>query len=223
MRIWPAVRGALLLVLVASGVALWVMAERASAEPDAAARARPVSMPVDISKAGMYVAPFEQTYSGSHYQSLVLEIEPNPPGDWSPERGLKGLKGQMRILDSAGATVVEQGISQDVDIQGTGGPGCIHLTEFYPPPKGSYKFEIDVTSPAEAMPPGHQVMTLRYRLCGLEYFPSQLCRLGAWAMFVIAFLIALIAGARWFSRRRGRSAVEQQAPGEALPPPPRNG
>jgi hypothetical protein len=163
-----------------------------------------VALQVDLSKTGTYSATFQQTFSGSHFQSLVWEMESNQSGNSSTQDLLAALKGQMRIVDANGCNVIEEAIP----VGGGMGYGASQriLASFHPPQKGSYRFELDITSPVAHAPPGPQMLTLRYNLCGLEYFARGVYGLFGFLAFLLAAIVTIVFLILRARRRRRRAA-----------------
>lgn len=208
MRIGTLIAVVAMVVLSGCGIALLVIGNDALASAEAAGRARPVALAVDLSKPGRYEVEFEQAYTGSHYQAVVLDVERSAHGELSPRQWLDGFKGRVSISDGGGGVVVEQQISSE-DVRdgaqvnlGDDAPqqSRVILADFPPPAKGRYRFHFDVTSPPAALPAGQHVLTLRYQFCGLEFLPARMLRGGAWIMFLTAGLVGLV----WYRQRRRR-------------------
>ncbi len=191
--------------LVTVGGSLLVDSWRKANDLDGVKSARPVALRVDLSKAGTYSAGFQQTYSGSHFQMLVWEMESNQSAESPTQDLLAGLTGQIRILDANGCNIVEEAISCEHGL--FDGVAERALASFPPPKKGAYRFELDITSPSAHAPARPQMLTQRYRLCGMEYFAGAVSGVLGCSAIAVAAIVALVFLV-WRARRRRRRAAE---------------
>src|SRR6476646_11317320 len=67
--------------------------------------ARPMSLSVDFSRPGRIETPFLQTCSSSHGEDVLLEVEPDLPGNFEKHGLLGDLASAVTIIDADGRTV----------------------------------------------------------------------------------------------------------------------
>ena len=147
-----------------------------------AAAARPVSVPIDLSRPGKTTAPLKQTYGSSCHEALFLELLDGDAEERSPDEPLEGLRGTVTITDQAGREVVS--VPMPGGMSGT-------VADFTPMPVGEYELTIEVIQGAPALSGREQRLVGEYVMCGIDRMPAQFTAWLAIAAGVASLVLSL--------------------------------
>ena len=147
-------------VTIHLAVGSWQMSRRV----EEAAAARPVSVPVDLSRPGKTTAPLKQTYGSSCHEALFLELPDGGAADRSSDQLLDGLRGTVTITDQAGREVVSVPMPGEM-------PGTV--ADFTPMPVGDCQLTIEVLQGAPALSGREQRLVGKYLMCWIDHLPAQ--------------------------------------------------
>ncbi len=164
-----------IIVVVGVGYSIYfaLVALRLNREYEQALVARPMESEIDLSKTGVTVVPFHQTYSSSHGEPIFIHC---PPLDDSSVDPFDGMSGKIVISSLDGTEVVSKEISADLVQHRDGKP---MLAYFEPIKKGDYVATIRVGSGAEGFAGKAHLIYAKYHLCGCELIPVWI--IGAFA------------------------------------------
>lgn len=154
--------------------------------------ARPIDIPVDLSKPGTFSARFTQTCRVAHGEAIFLIVAASALGDTSPTELLKALRLTCVISDPGGRPVVEQEFSGETWSGSRFEGGDIDMISFLPFPEGEYDLTLTVEQGAPALAGVEQRLQARYLLCGLERFPATMSLLFGAGILVVAGIILLL-------------------------------
>ena len=203
-----------------------LLSQRLDAKFFAWLEAIPAEVDVDLSHAGTYETPLHQTFSASHGQPVVLEIQDQ---DSLPENAFDGLIGKVEVIDEAQQVVVEKPLARRVrpwyNVQML--PG-LELADFDNFPTGQYTLRLTIAQPATALAGQAQRMSVRYDICSCERVPAVLSKYLAIALSVPAAIIALCVlpgWARhgiWMTTERAHRILHEEAKAtDSVQEPPR--
>jgi hypothetical protein len=153
--------------------------------------AKPTHFAVDLSRVGEYQATFTQTCQVSHGESILLNLT-DVRGEAVPDAValLAGLRGQLEVVAGDGKAVVEMGFPHPDLARSSPLDEGIELAYFHPFDVGAYTLRMQVTEPAPALAGRAQVITARYRLCGLERLPVMVLEVIAVAFGLPAVIVS---------------------------------
>jgi hypothetical protein len=153
--------------------------------------ARPISLEVNLSQPGEFSAPFTQTYTASHGESIHLLVELPAGSTCVTAEQLAGLDARMVIVDVDGNKVVDQKLAAPTDC-GPREDEALPLAYFHPFSVGEYTATITVAQGAPALRGTKQTLYAKYHLCGLERFPIYIARMFAAICGLPAFILGAI-------------------------------
>lgn len=200
-------------IFVVLAVRLFMGANKAYDWFEQLKKAEPLSMQVDFSKTGRYSAPFHQTYYSLHGLLLCLK---SPSGDQRDNDGLKtleGVQGKISITDANGRVLTVRDFSADDFSKPSLSDEHDVYAEFILHTKrgiGDFTFTVDVEKPAASISNGHQLLTGRYIMCGLELVGAAIMKLGG--IVAAGIGMAIVAGVVVTTlKHRKRTATKQSA------------
>jgi hypothetical protein len=179
----------LLIAAVGIGASIWWAraAVRRNAEFHQWREARPLETSIDLSRPGETTAPFQQTCSTSHGESIFLDSDLDDAPGQNLEALFADLSGSIVIRDSNGDEIESVEINSrtvhDWD-------GRIMLAGFTPFRKWDYVATIRVDSGAAALAGKQQTIYARYQLCGLEQMPALIAGAFAFGAGIIGLVSA---------------------------------
>jgi len=176
--------------------------------------AKPVDIAVDLSRPGEFTAPFIQTCSISHGESLCLMV---PPGR-SISVALSQVRFQCSILDANGREIESLGQKDRVDGSARA-RGALPLVTFRPFARGKYTLTFRVLQGAPDLEGAELRLFARYDLCGCEALPAAAATFGGIVGCVFSAILGLVAVLLYRSQRRRRRASQEGDSGAGLPPP----
>jgi len=179
----------LLLVLA---VHFFLKSGRLHREAEAWAVARPVEMPVDLSKPGHYSSSLVQVCPKCHSQVFCLSVPPQVAGKTAPTELLAGLQAKCTITDGAGKVIVSEALTSALPWEDRLFRRAIPLFSICPFERGTYTLSLSVTEGAAALAGVRQVFLARYRFCGIEFLPAFLCKVYAIVSLVLAGVISIV-------------------------------
>ncbi len=172
--------------------------------------ARPIDIPVDLSKPGTFSGRFTQTCRVAHGEAIFLIVAASALGDTSPTELLKSLRFTCVISDPGGRPVVEQAFSSEAWSGSRFEGGDIDIISFLPFPEGEYDLTLTVEQGAPALAGVEQRLQARYLLCGLERSPATVSLLlGAGALVIAGIILLLLS--RPGERQLGEGAEAESA------------
>jgi len=172
--------------------------------------ARPIDIPVDLSKPGTFSGRFTQTCRVAHGEGIFLIVAASALGNTSPTELLKSLRFTCVISDPGGRPVVEQKLSSEAWSGSRLEGGDIDLISFLPFPEGEYDLTLTVEQGAPALAGVEQRLQARYLLCGLERFPATVSLLLGAGALVVAGLILLL-----LPKNKATQSGEDSEPGSS--------
>ena len=165
--------------------------------------ARPIDIPVDLSKPGTFSGRFIQTCRAAHGEAISLVVAPSATGGTSPADLIRPLRLRCVISDLRGLPVVEQEFRGEAWSASRFGGGDTDMISFSPFPEGEYNLTLTIAEGAPALAGMDQRLQARYLLCGLERFPATVSLLlGAGALVVAGIILLLL------TRRKEKQSVE---------------
>jgi len=165
-------------------------------------QARPIDIPVDLSKTGEFSGEFVQTCQISHDEALCLLVPQEVLASTRPANLLDDLRFTCQIVDQSGKQKISgkfQG-SLPSDRLLDGAIQIVSLSRFN---NGVYKLTLTVTQGASALRGVEQRLIARYKLCGLEELPSVIALIISIVCFAVAaFTMLIVALVTWQKRTR---------------------
>lgn len=188
----------LLVALAALARGLW-----GQFEFNACARAEPVRMRLDLSRAGEYRAKMHQPFGIGHEEVLELHFSPGfVDGEYFDEL-LKDFNGRVTIARPDGEIVVCEEL-RPVDrrswaLERRMAADRLPLLSFLPLETGQYSVVVQVLRPAKALAGRSQELVGAYVLCGCEKMGTNLVMLAGFALLPFGLVLSIIGVLR--SRR----------------------
>ena len=152
--------------------------------------AEPMQMTVDLTKPGLYTAPFKQACVMAHGQSIYVSLQDQDLTSENTGEYFTGLSGSVTIRDNAGMEVLTK--SFDADGVRLWGEHPM-LVGIHPFKNGEYTAEFKIDRGAMALSKTSYELYARNELCGIELMPAHI--LGAAS--AVTGLIAWIIG--WYT------------------------
>ncbi|MFA6562176.1 MAG: hypothetical protein WCV00_09755 [Verrucomicrobiia bacterium] len=180
-------------------------------------QARPIDIPVDLSKPGQFTGGFAQTCHISHGEAICLAVPTDVVAKTTWTNLLSNLRFVSQIQDRNG--------KEELKEEFTGEPfGRDHLIDgdfvllmFRPFADGTYQMALTVTQGAPALHGVPQRLVARYMLCGMELMPAIIAKMMGIGGLIIAAAIVVITV--WRAKRKQKTGA-QHIPAGHTPPSP---
>lgn len=204
-------------VLVIAGVFFLVEAYRIRKEFYRQSEARPLDMPVDLSKPGQFTAPFKQTWRACHGQTISLHVPVNALAGLSPSDLLTSLDFTWQIANEDGEIIAYDESTGEGNWDNRSYDGVIPLAYFRPFGLGDYIFMCTVMTGSPVLAGLEQRLVCQYQPCGLELLPAVLLKAIGIIALVISGIILLVIRAITKRKRRCQTTTKSTLSSEAAP------
>ena len=202
---------AVLLLLTLFGVCFFYEGECARMRAEAAERAVPMCLPIDLSRPGVYRGQYRKAFAANHGDFLLLEIQPAFQTQEERNVALTGLAARIVLTDEAGQQIQDDKIEAKT-IEQRESPdwnrGTIGLRVGK---TGTYNVAFHVIQPAERMSGRAQCLLGQYLFCGMEFMPAMLLKAVGVGCWIVAGVVGLLAWAFASPQHRKPQAPTQSA------------
>ncbi len=156
-------------------------------------KAEPVRLKADLSKRGSYSAPFVQTCSISHGESLYVEAGKTFSSNDEAIALIKGMKGKLWIIDPNDEKIVNMNFT-DTDFELWWHKANSPVPELWIPalPNGKYTLHLTIEEPAKALANIKHILVGRYVLCGCALAPAFIMRVIGCVFTGISLIIGVV-------------------------------
>lgn len=198
MRRWTFGRGVVATITLALlACSAWFArdARRHEAEFATWETARPIDIPVDLSRTGRFTAVFRQTCSRAHDEVIALKLPEAILSQTAPTQLLAGLSARFELVDANGTNVMEPQPasvwwgSETID-------GAVPLFSIPNVARGDYEARLIVLRAVPALQGLPQRLEGRYLLCGIEAMPGVVATFFSRGCLGLGLLVGAILGYR---------------------------
>lgn len=183
-----AVAAAVSVALMVCAVSFGLQSRRQSLAFDQWQRDIPLAETIDLSKAQISEFPYRQTCSSAHFTEISLKLPQGhePETQSALETTLLGFSATISILDANG-NVISRAQAEPYIYSGPLETRLV-LFRLYNFPKGSYRANLTVASPALALATVPHSLEADYILCSLEKMPAHISA----AMSVLCGIVVIL-------------------------------